>query len=324
MLADAVPMRRDGRDLKQQVLELLAPLGARLVTVGDHDHEVHADMETVDAASAALAGAGCVVAVGSGTICDIGKKATEGDEPVPYVVVQTACSVNAFSDDMAVLLLHGAKRTMPSRWPDALVIDLGVIAEAPAALNQAGVGELSSMFTAPADWRLADLMGLDGGYDEAVVGLFRDDGEELEQVAAGVADRDPDALAWLCDRMTRGGLALGVVGQDGSPVGRRARHQPSAGHGRHPDRCAPRVSMVPRSASRRSWWRRCGRTCWMTSMPQRVLDPPPDAAGGPGAHRAHVRGLRPDGRDGRRVLAAVPAQAGRMDRRRRIARGVRG
>jgi glycerol-1-phosphate dehydrogenase [NAD(P)+] len=213
VLADAVPIRRDGRDLKQQVLELLAPFGARLVTVGDHDHEVHADMETVNAASAAVAGAGCVVAVGSGTICDIGKKATEGSEPVPYVVVQTACSVNAFSDDMAVLLLHGAKRTMPSRWPDALVIDLSVIAEAPAALNQAGVGELSSMFTAPADWRLADLMGLDGGYDEAVVGLFRDDGEALEQVAAGVADRDPEALAWLCDRMTRGGLALGVVGR---------------------------------------------------------------------------------------------------------------
>jgi glycerol-1-phosphate dehydrogenase [NAD(P)+] len=213
VLADAVPMRRDGRDLKQLVLELLAPLGAQLVTVGDHDHAVHADMDTVAVAATALAGAGCVVAVGSGTICDIGKKATEGGEPVPYVVVQTACSVNAFSDDMAVLLLHGAKRTMPSRWPDALVIDLGVIAEAPAALNQAGVGELSSMFTAPADWRLADLVGLDGGYDEAVVGLFRDDGERLEHVAAGVAERDLDALAWLCDRMTRGGLALGVVGR---------------------------------------------------------------------------------------------------------------
>ena len=99
--------------------------------------------------------------VGSGTICDIGKKATEGPDPIPYIVVQTACSVNAFSDDMAVLLIHGAKRTLPSRWPDALVIDLGIIAAAPPILNQAGVGELSSMFTAPADWRLADLLGLD-------------------------------------------------------------------------------------------------------------------------------------------------------------------
>jgi len=213
VLADGVPMQRAGIDLKAHVVELLADLDAQLVTIGDGGHEVHADMETVAIATAALAGAGCVVSVGSGTICDIGKKATEGPAPIPYVVVQTACSVNAFSDDMAVLLIHGAKRTLPSHWPDALVIDLGVIADAPPILNQAGVGELSSMFTAPADWRLADILGLDAGYDEALVGLFRDDGEELEQVAVGVAAGDLAALGWLCDRMTRGGLALGVAGR---------------------------------------------------------------------------------------------------------------
>ncbi|MET0771647.1 MAG: iron-containing alcohol dehydrogenase [Candidatus Limnocylindrales bacterium] len=213
VLADAVFMSRDGTDLKSYVVSLLSGHDARLVTLGQPGEELHADMAAVDAARAALAGAGCVVAVGSGTLCDIGKKATEGPPAVPYIVVQTACSVNAFSDDMAVLLLHGAKRTKPSRWPDALVIDLGVIADAPAELNQAGVGELTSMFTGPSDWRLADLAGLDPSYDEAVVGMFRDGAEELERIAPGVAMGDRDALAWLCDRMTLSGLALGVAGR---------------------------------------------------------------------------------------------------------------
>ena len=213
VLADGVPMSRDGVDLKPHVVALLAGHDARLVTLGEPGEELHADMAAVDAARAALAGAGCVVAVGSGTLCDIGKKATEGPPATPYIVVQTACSVNAFSDDMAVLLLHGAKRTIPSRWPDALVIDLGVIADAPEDLNQAGVGELTSMFTGPSDWRLADLAGLDPSYDEAVVGLFRDGAEELERVAPGVAMGDRDALAWLCERMTLSGLALGVAGR---------------------------------------------------------------------------------------------------------------
>ena len=215
VLADPVVMHRDGADLKQQVLSSLAPLGARLVTIGEVGEEVHADLATVAIATNAVQHAGCVVSVGSGTICDIGKKATEGrvDERIPYVVVQTACSVNAFSDDMAVLLSHGAKRTFPSRWPDALVIDLAVIAGAPTRLNQAGVGELSAMFTAPADWRLADLLGLDGGYDEALVDVFRDEGEELGVVASGVAAGDMAALGWLCDRMTRSGLALGAAGR---------------------------------------------------------------------------------------------------------------
>jgi glycerol-1-phosphate dehydrogenase [NAD(P)+] len=213
VLADAVPMYRDGVDLKAHVVSLLAGHEARLVTLGSPGEELHADMAAVDAARVALAGAGCVVSVGSGTLCDIGKKATEGSPATPYIVVQTACSVNAFSDDMAVLLVHGAKRTFPSRWPDALLIDLTVIADAPAELNQAGVGELTSMFTGPSDWRLADLAGLDPSYDDAVVGMFRDGGEALEDVAAGVAIGDLHALAWLCDRMSLSGIALGVAGR---------------------------------------------------------------------------------------------------------------
>ncbi|MEZ4595425.1 MAG: iron-containing alcohol dehydrogenase [Chloroflexota bacterium] len=220
VLADPVRMRRDGVDLKAHVVSLLAGADAR--TSGDAlgVPAKAAPTCTVEEARNALAGAGCVVvSVGSGDPgprWHLGKKATEGAgdvPPIPYVVVQTACSVNAFSDDMAVLLLHGAKRTLPSRWPDALVIDLGVIADAPPDLNQAGVGELTSMFTGPCDWRLADLAGLDPGYDDAVVGLFRDGGEELERVAAGVAAGDHGALAWLCERMTLSGLALGVAGR---------------------------------------------------------------------------------------------------------------
>ena len=75
---------------------------------------------------------------------------------------------------MAVLLRNGVKRTVPSRWPDALIVDLEVIADAPPDMNQAGFGELCSMFTAPADWHLATAIGLDDGYDAAVVGLFRE------------------------------------------------------------------------------------------------------------------------------------------------------
>lgn len=213
VLADATPMRRGAVDLKAHVLALLKTHGAQQVTLGEPGRELHADATAVEAATAALRGAGCVVAVGSGTICDIGKKATEGADPIPYIVVQTACSVNAFSDDLAVLLLRGAKRTVPSRWPDALVIDLATIADAPAALNQAGVGDLTSMFTAPADWQLAAMVGLDHGHDAQIVALFRDGGEDLEHIAPGVAKGDRASLRWLCERMTLSGLALGIAGR---------------------------------------------------------------------------------------------------------------
>ena len=123
------------------------------VTVGPDDGQVHADEATVAAAAAAAAGAGCVVTVGSGTITDIGKAAAPAG--VPLVTVQTATSVNGYADPFSVLLRQGVKRTTPSRWPDALIIDPAVLHDAPPDLNRAGMGDMMAMFTATADWYLA-------------------------------------------------------------------------------------------------------------------------------------------------------------------------
>ncbi len=164
-------------------------------------------------ADRAIAGAGCVVSIGSGTITDIAKDASLRAGRIPFVVVQTAVSVNAFSDDMAVLLRDGVKRTVPSRWPDVLIVDLEVLASAPAPMNRAGFGELCSMFTAPADWYLAGASGMDDSFDAGVVELFRDGAEGLLNDAARVADNDPGILAEMAGRMTLTGIAMGVAGR---------------------------------------------------------------------------------------------------------------
>jgi glycerol-1-phosphate dehydrogenase [NAD(P)+] len=153
------------------------------------------------------------VSVGSGTITDIAKDASMRAGGIPFVVVQTAVSVNAFSDDMAVLLRDGVKRTVPSRWPDVLLVDLGVLADTPPAMNQAGFGELCSMFTAPADWCLANAIGMDDGYDAEVVALFRDGADGLLSSATQVEASDPSMLAELAARMTLTGIAMGVAGR---------------------------------------------------------------------------------------------------------------
>ena len=217
LVVDPVPMRRGGEDLKTLVAGQLATIGdVRIVTVGTPVVELHADPEALDAASAGVAGAGVVVAVGSGTICDIAKEASRA-AGAPYVVVQTANSVNAFSDDMAVLLLNGVKRTTPSRWPDVLVIDLAVLADAPAALNRAGVGELAAMFTAPADWRLAAAFGMDPSWDRRVVDLFRTGASAFLDAAPHATSRNDAGQRTLAELMTLSGLALGIAGRT-SPI----------------------------------------------------------------------------------------------------------
>lgn len=216
VMTDRTPMRRGAGDPKADAVAALAgTFGAarvRHVVIGADRAELHADPSALAEADDALVGAAVAVSIGSGTVTDIVKDATFR-AGCPFVAVQTAVSVNAFSDDMAVLLRDGVKRTVPSHWPDALLVDLQVIADAPAVMNRAGFGELTAMFTAPADWYLATAIGADDSFDPEVVGLFRERGERLLAHAAGVAVADHDALAELAVQMTLTGIAMGVAGR---------------------------------------------------------------------------------------------------------------
>lgn len=238
VLAAATPISAGGGDLRDEITGL--PGGVRWVTVGPDDGHVHADESTVAAARDAAAGAGCVVSAGSGTLTDIGKAAAPAG--VPLVCVQTANSVNGYSDPFSVLLRTGVKRTTPTRWPDVLVIDPAVLAGAPASLNRAGLGDLVSMFTCTADWYLAGAVGLDPAYSPAVAGLNRRYGERLLQLAAGDL-LSPASLAELARILTLSGIAMGVAGSTAPSSGMehmishllemaaRARGEASSYHG---------------------------------------------------------------------------------------------
>lgn len=300
VLMDATPMRRGPDDLKALVRSRLeAAFAAPVHVLGAGRPELHADEEALAEADAAIVGAGCVVSVGSGTVTDIAKDATFRAGGMPFVVVQTAVSVNAFSDDMAVLLRDGVKRTVPSRWPDALLVDLGVIADAPRAMNRAGYGELCSMFTAPADWVLAGALGLDDSVDPAVIALFRDGADALLDDAGRFAAGDPAALAELARRMTLTGIAMGVAGRTAPLSGTEhlvshlvdmaaaAVHRPLAFHGAQVGAASVVAALV---------W----NDVLTTFDPARLLDDAsfPDAAAVEPSVRAAFARLDPSGRMG--------------------------
>jgi glycerol-1-phosphate dehydrogenase [NAD(P)+] len=214
LLADATPMRRDRADLKAQVRALLeADRDVRPVLVGPGDGAAHADEETVAAARAGAEGASAIVTVGSGTVADIGKTVAAELGGPPHLIVQTAASVNGFADDQSVLLRNGVKRTVASRWPDVLLLDGAVLAGAPAAMNLAGLGDLVSMFTATPDWYLASEVGMDGSYSATAVGLGRDHGEELLDLAPALARNDADAAVRLAEILAISGISMGVAGR---------------------------------------------------------------------------------------------------------------
>lgn len=212
LVADADPAYRDGEDLKELIARTLSEsFELERVVMGVDGGELHAEEASVAEVEEAISGAGCVVSVGSGTITDICKLATERRGSLPFVAVQSAGSVDGFADDFTVLLKGGAKRTVPSRYPDALLVDLKVLASAPPEMNAAGFGDILAKFTSPADWYLAYVMGM-GDYHQAPITLVSGHAHELLDEAAALKRREPEALYKLARVLALSGLAAGVAG----------------------------------------------------------------------------------------------------------------
>jgi glycerol dehydrogenase-like iron-containing ADH family enzyme len=70
------------------------------------------------------------------------------------------------------------------------LVEIDGIARAPAELNRAGLGDLLAVCTAPADWRLAQLVEQDDSYSPFAVGLARTHVDAV-RVQLGTARRRP-------------------------------------------------------------------------------------------------------------------------------------
>ncbi|MGZ6779238.1 MAG: iron-containing alcohol dehydrogenase [Mycobacterium sp.] len=188
---------------------LAKKLGCPVIQLGNGT--VRADEDTVERAVAEVGSVRLLISVGAGTLTDIAK-VTAQRTGSRHVAVQTACSINGFIADRSVLVIAGAKRTVVSRWPDMLVADAEILTAAPAGLNLAGVGDLSTVPNAVAEWQLAAWLGHGPAYDGAVVEQVLDAMPTLPTLAQATRDAEPAGLADLARLLAGSGLSMGIVG----------------------------------------------------------------------------------------------------------------
>ncbi|WP_152047403.1 iron-containing alcohol dehydrogenase [Aureimonas psammosilenae] len=213
MMVDPVTIRRDGADFKKAVFaELSGRFDAAWTVLNDGHAVMHADDPVIDEAARFAVGAQCIVSVGGGTVTDVAKIAAQRNGVPVHVVVQTAASVDGFTDNFSVVLQNGVKRTLLTRWPEAVLADTRVIATAPHVLNASGFGELLSMYSAPGDWFLACQMGLDQTYAPVLLDLLELCGEDVETWSSGVRSADHDSCARLAKALLMRGIVTGVGG----------------------------------------------------------------------------------------------------------------
>ena len=212
LLIDETLILRDGEDVKARVQSTLAlDCDVTRVALSDGHFDLHVVDEVVAAARAGCVGADVVVALGGGTISDIGKLAANGPG-MRLVTVMTAASVDGYTDDVSVTLKQGVKRTVASRWPDVVIGDAETVAGAPSRMTRSGYGEMTSMYVAPADWRLAALVEVDTSFHDGPIALLAALSDQLDACAAGVADSEPSAIQTLTWALALRGIATGVAG----------------------------------------------------------------------------------------------------------------
>ena len=122
-------------------------------------------LELCDELTETAADAALVIAVGGGTISDVGKKVS-ADLAVPNWSVPTAPSVDAFTSAKSALRIRGYHRTPFVRPSEYVCCDLAVLEAAPVRLLQAGVGDLLAKYYSYLDWTLSSWITGEA-YDEA-------------------------------------------------------------------------------------------------------------------------------------------------------------
>jgi len=221
VVMDRTPMRRAGRNAKAEFLKILRQhCRPKVVRLGTPEHPPHASYELAESVARSLP-AGCLaIAFGSGTITDITKHARflaeqgfAGHRRREFICIPTACTVTAFSSALAVMSIAGVKRTIPSQAPDAVWIDLALLADAPADLTRAGVGDLFARATAYADWYISSVLGIDESYNDIPRLLLADHERTLYRSTAALAAGDLRAYRLLIEALLLAGYAMSITGQ---------------------------------------------------------------------------------------------------------------
>ena len=135
-----------------------------------------------------------IYAVGGGLTADAGKYIAARLN-LPFVVLPTALSVDAFLTYASGIRRNGCVYYIETRSPETLILDLAVIACAPDSIRAAGITDVMSIATGSWDWRFAHEQGKNPPGMEFIPWVYENARTILGAVldcaeAAGRGDRD--------------------------------------------------------------------------------------------------------------------------------------
>ncbi len=220
LVMDHTPMTRAGQSLKPRLTDMFArrlSLDVRTLP-NDPSLAFHPTLPWCERLAEELHEIACVVALGSGSICDVAKYARHLHEQasgrvLPFVCIPTAASVTAYTSALSVITVDGAKRTLPSRPPEAIYADLPTLAEAPTAMTAAGFADVLARSVAYGDWFLAHQLGMDDYFSLVPTRVLEPAETRMIALAEQVHRRELDGIRALTEALMLAGMSMSLVNQ---------------------------------------------------------------------------------------------------------------
>ncbi len=174
------------------------------------DNLISAKMEDVSFIRSLCPDIDGILAVGTGSICDVCRYAAF-KEGKAFAIFATAPSMDGFASNSAPLIENGFKLTYQAKQPEVIIADTGILAAAPAELKSAGFGDMAAKYTALADWRIAHLLTGEY-YCSNVAELVLNGLNKVMNLADRVIKNDTETAAAMMEGLVMTGVAMSFTG----------------------------------------------------------------------------------------------------------------
>ncbi len=158
-----------------------------------------------------------IIAVGAGTINDLGKYVSD-KRGIPYWSVPTAPSMNGYTSSIAGIKVKGVKRTLPALPPQFIYVDPQAIQNAPLKLRQAGFCDVLAKSVSDLDWQTESLL-FNGTYCSLPSAIVNDSESTYINHPEKIHQGDPEAVLGLFEGLLYSGVAMSLAGSSAPASG---------------------------------------------------------------------------------------------------------
>ena len=147
-----------------------------------------------------------IIGVGGGVINDL-CKVFSYDCNRPQMIVGTAPSMDGFASNSSSMVVNGVKTTLYNRCPQAIVLDIDILKNAPMRMLWAGLGDMVAKYISVCEWRIANIV-IGEYYCEHIAQLMRNALKRIMAASDELPSRSPESVKAIAEGLVLSGFAM--------------------------------------------------------------------------------------------------------------------